>query len=135
MPRHLTRGILLSEKPHSPPTTLSSTNTLTVRYQYFRESEVNNGIGQFNLATQGFNELNTEHTFQISDTQTLTERTINETRFQYVRSASTETVLNTTPATVVQGAFTGGGNYQGNLLQRIDGYEIQNYTSIASGKH
>src|SRR6266403_579937 len=114
---------------------LSSSNTLTARYQYFRENEVNNGIGQFNLATQGFNELNTEHTLQISDTQTLTERTINETRFQYVRSASTETVLNTTPAIVVQGAFTGGGNYQGNLLQRTDGYEIQNYTSIASGKH
>jgi hypothetical protein len=114
---------------------LSSTNTLTARYQYFRENEVNNGIGQFNLATQGFNELNTEHTLQISDTQTLTERTINETRFQYLRSASTETVLNTAPAIVVQGAFTGGGNYQGNLLQRTDGYEIQNYTSIASGKH
>ena len=114
---------------------LSSTNRLTARYQYFRENEVNNGIGQFNLATQGFNELNTEHTLQISDTQTLTERTINETRFQYVRSASTETVLNTTPAIVVQGAFTGGGNYQGNLLQRTNGYEIHNYTSIASGKH
>jgi len=114
---------------------LSSTNTLTARYQYFRENEVNNGIGQFNLPTQGFNELNTEHTLQISDTQTLTERTINETRFQYVRSASTEAVLDTTPAIVVQGAFTGGGNYQGNVLQRTNGYEIQNYTSIASGKH
>src|SRR6266404_4565329 len=114
---------------------LSSTNTLTARYQYFRENEVNNGIGQFNLATQGFNELNTEHTLQISDTQTLTERTINETRFQYVRSASTETVLNTTPAIAVQGAFTGGGNYQGNWIQRTDGYEIQNYASIAANRH
>src|SRR5438876_4887541 len=80
---------------------LSSTNTLTARYQYFRENEVNNGIGQFNLPTQGFNELNTEHTLQISDTQTLTERTINETRFQYVRPASTEAVLDTTPAIAV----------------------------------
>jgi len=114
---------------------LSRTNTLTARYQYFRENEINNGIGQFNLATQGFNELNTEHTLQVSDTQTLSERTINETRFQYVRSASTETVLNTTPTIAVSGAFTGGGNNQGNLLQRINGYEIQNYTSIAANKH
>ena len=114
---------------------LSSTNTLTARYQYFRENEMNNGIGPFKLPTQGYNELNTEHTLQISDTQTLSERTINETRLQYVRSASTQTVLNTSPAVAVGGAFTGGGNYQGNLIQTTNGFEIQNYTSIASGKH
>jgi hypothetical protein len=114
---------------------LSSTNTLTARYQYFRENEVNNGIGQFSLPTQGFNELNTEHTLQISDAQTLNERTINETRFQYVRSSSTETASDFSPTVVVNGAFTGGGNNQGNLLQTTKGYEIQNYTSIAATKH
>ena len=114
---------------------ISSTNTLTARYQYFRENEINNGIGQFSLDTQGFNELNTEHTLQISDSQTLNERTINETRFQYLRSSSAQTVLNTTPAVAVGGAFTGGGNRQGNLLQTTNGFEIQNYTSISAGKH
>jgi Carboxypeptidase regulatory-like domain len=114
---------------------LSSSNTLTARYQYFRENEINNGVSQFSLPTQGFNELNVEHTLQISDTKTLNERTINETRFQYVRSSSAENVLNTTPTVNVGGAFTGGGNYQGNLLQTTNGYEIQNYTSIAANKH
>src|SRR5216684_2356361 len=114
---------------------LSSSNTLTARYQYFRENEINNGVSQFSLPTQGFNELNTEHTLQISDTKTLNERTINETRFQYVRSSSSEAVLNTAPTVNVGGAFTGGGNYQGNLLQTTNGYEIQNYTSIAASKH
>jgi hypothetical protein len=114
---------------------LSSSNTLTARYQYFRENEINNGVSQFSLPTQGFNELNTEHTLQISDAKTLNERTINETRFQYVRSSSSEAVLNTAPTVNVGGAFTGGGNYQGNLLQTTNGYEIQNYTSIAASKH
>src|SRR6266478_5307111 len=114
---------------------LSSSNILTARYQYFRENEINNGVSQFSLPTQGFNDLNTEHTLQISDTKTLNERTINETRFQYVRSSSTETVLNTTPTINVGGAFTGGGNNQGNLLQTTNGYEIQNYTSIAVNQH
>src|SRR6266404_4043364 len=114
---------------------LSSSNTLTARYQYFRENEINNGVSQFSLPTQGFNELNTEHTLQISDTKTLNERTINETRFQYVRSSSSEAVLNTAPTVNVGGAFTGGGNYQGNLLQTTNAYEIQNYTSIAASKH
>jgi hypothetical protein len=114
---------------------LSATNTLTARYQYYRENEQNDGVGQSSLPSQAYNSLDTEHTIQISDTQTLTERAVNETRFQYVRSGSREIVLNTTPAVVVGGAFTGGGNYQGNLLQTTNGYEIQNYTSIVAGKH
>jgi hypothetical protein len=114
---------------------LSSHNTLTVRYQYYRENEQNDGIGQFSLPSQGYNSLETEHTVQISDTQTLSERTINETRFQYVRSNTTQTVLDTTPAVNVNGAFTGGGNSLGNLFETTGGYEIQNYTSIAAGKH
>jgi Carboxypeptidase regulatory-like domain/TonB dependent receptor len=114
---------------------LSSTNTLSARYQYYRENERNDGIGQSSLASQGYDSLDTEHTLQISDTQTLTERTVNETRFQYVRSNGTETVLDRTPAVAVGGAFTGGGNYQGNLRQITDGYELQNYTSMAWAKH
>jgi hypothetical protein len=114
---------------------LSSHNTLTLRYQYYRESEQNDGIGQFSLPTQGYNSLETEHTIQISDTQTLSERVINETRFQYVRSNTRQTVLNTTPTVNVSGAFIGGGNTLGNLLETTGGYEIQNYTSIAAGKH
>jgi hypothetical protein len=114
---------------------LTPSNTLTVRYQYFREDEQNDGIGQSSLPTQAYNSLDTEHTVQISDTQMLGEHMINETRFQYVRSNATQTVLNTTPSINVSGAFTGGGNSLGNLLQTTGGYEIQNYTSIAQGKH
>src|ERR1700751_4730801 len=114
---------------------LTPSNTLTVRYQYYRENEQNDGIGQSSLPSQAYNSLGTEHTVQISDTQTLGEHVINETRFQYVRSNSTQTVLDTTPSINVSGAFTGGGNTLGNLLQTTGGYEIQNYTSIVKGKH
>jgi hypothetical protein len=114
---------------------LTPSNTLTVRYQYYRENEQNDGIGQSSLPSQAYNSLDTEHTVQISDTQTLGEHVINETRFQYVRSNSAQTVLDTTPSINVSGAFTGGGNSLGNLLETTGGYEIQNYTSIAKGKH
>ena len=114
---------------------LTPSNTFTLRYQYFRENEKNNGIGQTSLPSQAYNSLDTEHTVQLSDTQTIGERMINETRFQYVRSMGAETVLDLTPSINVAGAFTGGGNSQGNLLQTTGGYEIQNYTSIAQGKH
>ncbi len=114
---------------------ISPSNTLTVRYQYYRENEQNDGIGQSSLPSQAYNSLSSEHTVQISDTQTLGEHVINETRFQYVRSNSTQTVLDTTPSINVSGAFTGGGDSLGNLLETTGGYEIQNYTSIAQGKH
>ena len=114
---------------------LTPSNTLTLRYQYYRENEHNDGIGQSSLPSQAYNSLSTEHTLQVSDTQTLGEHVINETRFQYVRSNSSQTVLDLTPSINVSGAFTGGGNSLGNLLQTTGGYEIQNYTSIAQGKH
>lgn len=114
---------------------LTPSNTFTLRYQYFRENERNDGIGQSSLPTQAYNSLDTEHTVQISDAQTLGEHMINETRFQYVRSNSTQTVLDATPSINVSGAFTGGGNSLGNLLETTGGYEIQNYTSVARGKH
>src|SRR5215813_6501107 len=114
---------------------LTPTNTLTVRYQYYRENEQNDGIGQSSLPSQAYNSLDTEHTVQISDTQTLGEHVINETRFQYVRSNTTQTVVDTTPSINVSGAFTGGGNSLGNLFETLGGYEIQNYTSMVKGKH
>src|SRR5271169_4859571 len=64
---------------------LTPGNTLTVRYQFWRNSESNNGIGQFNLAQVGTNELETEHTLQFTDTQTVNPSTINEFRFQFHR--------------------------------------------------
>src|SRR6266403_1115874 len=36
---------------------LSTNNTLTARYQFERENETNNGIGQFNLPSLAFNQL------------------------------------------------------------------------------
>src|SRR5215467_10264300 len=114
---------------------LTPSNTFTLRYQYYRESERNDGVGQSSLSSQAYNLLGTEHTVQISDTQTLGEHTINETRFQYVRSDSRQTVLDLTSSINVSGAFTGGGNSLGNLLETTGDYEIQNYTSISRGKH
>ena len=37
-------------------------NTLTVRYQYWRNNEINDDVGSFNLATQATNSLETENT-------------------------------------------------------------------------
>jgi hypothetical protein len=114
---------------------LTPSNTLTVRYQYYRDSETNDGIGQFSLPTQAYNSISTEHTIQISDTQVISANIVNETRFQYLRDDSSQTVQNFQPTVSVPGAFTGGGNQIGNSSDTQNHYELQNYTSIVHGKH
>jgi hypothetical protein len=142
---------------------VSKNNTLTVRYQYWNEVENNNGIGQFSvgsgdrgaalmslaeitpntnsgvaqfpLTSQGYNIANTEHTLQVSDTQVFGARIVNETRFQYIREANNQTAQSPLFTVNVLGAFTGGGSSQGNIIDNQDRYELQNYTSIALGKH
>jgi hypothetical protein len=114
---------------------LSKNNTLTVRYQFYRDIEDNEGVGQFNLASQGYNSDSTEHTLQISDTQVLGTKVVNETRFQYLRELDNQFALNTQPTLNVLGSFGGGGNNQGTQLDHQDHYELQNYTSIIHGNH
>ena len=84
---------------------LTPSNTLTGRYQYFRDSETNNGIGQFILAQAGINQLETESTLQLTDTQTVNPSTINEVRFQYIHDYTLQTPVSGTTNLNVGGAF------------------------------
>lgn len=110
-------------------------NTLSVRYQYWRDNERNEGVGQFALPSQGYNNLETEQTFQVSDTQMIGANVVNETRFQYVHDATGQTAQNNQPTLTVLGAFTSGGNNLGNISDDTNRYEFQNYTSIVRGTH
>ena len=126
---------------------LTPSNTLTVRYQFFRNSEDNDGIGQFSLPSQAYNTTSTEHTLQMSDTQVVNTNIVNETRFQYLHDSSSQTLLHllypgdvcaesSFQSTVsVLGAFTCGGNQLGNGSDAQNHYELQNYTSIVHGNH
>jgi hypothetical protein len=114
---------------------LSKNNSLSVRYQYWRNSEADQGIGGFSLPTQGYNGLEDEHTIQASDTQMFGSSVVNETRFQFERQNSGQTPLSTAPSITVQGSFTGGGSSGGPSTDTETEYELQNYTSIAHGRH
>ncbi len=114
---------------------VSKNNTLTGRYQFFRDTQDNAGIGQFALASTGYNSNSSEHTVQISDSQVLGTKAVNETRFQYVRDNSRQMPLSTDPTINVIGAFTGGGSGSGVQSDHTDHYELQNYTSVALGTH
>lgn len=114
---------------------VSKNNTLTARYQYFRNTVENSGVGGFSLQDQGVNSTNTEHTVQISDTQVLSTKVINETRFQFRRENDREVPLSTAPTISVPNAFTSGGASGGTSTDQQEHYELQNYTSMSLGKH
>jgi hypothetical protein len=114
---------------------LSKNNVLTVRYQWWEDIEDNDGIRQFSLATQGYDEREVEHTLQLSDTQVVSTRTVNQLRFQFLRDDTTQTPASALPTVNVLGAFTGGGNSQQRSLDTENHYELQNLTSMSLGKH
>jgi Carboxypeptidase regulatory-like domain len=114
---------------------LSKTNTLTARYQYYRDKQDNDGVGGFVLPEAGFNILSTEQTVQIGDTQIYGTKVVNETRFQFLRETTNQDPLSTLPSVSVPISFTGGGNSDGLTLDTTNHYEFQNYTSIQLAKH
>jgi hypothetical protein len=132
---------------------LSSKNVMTVRYQYWNNNDINDGIGQFSLPSQAYNANGSEQTLQVSDTQVISDRTVNQSRFQYLHDSNNQTpqysafpftgggtpagcLLQVPPCEVsVEGAFTGGGNNSGTSIDTQNHYEFQNYTSVSLGKN
>jgi hypothetical protein len=124
---------------------VSPNNALSARYQLFQDRQDNAGVGGFTLPEAGYDTTDSEHTVQITDTQVLGTKVVNETRFQYLRENSGQNPVTTpllplpggftTTASInVPGAFTGGRNGSGTETDHQNHYELQNYTSILLGK-
>ena len=110
-------------------------NTLTTRYQYWRNNDQGDGVGGFSFPSVGYSSLNTEQTFQMTDTQVLGPRTINETRFQYIHQEFDQFPVSAKPTISIQGAFTTGGSSSGTSLDTQNRYEVHNITYFNVGKH
>ncbi len=117
---------------------LTPSNTLTARYQFTQNTQQNVLGSTYQLPSQGYNVNNSEHRIQISDTQVISPRIINETRFQFTRDSNGQTGQNfslTSPTISVPNSFTFGGNDFGNVASIANQYELQNHTSFALAKH
>ena len=114
---------------------LTPSNTLTARYQMTHDSQQNSGLGTFSLPSVAYNLNETEHTLQISDTQIVNPKIVNETRFQFQRETNHQLPLGGGPTIDVQQSFTYGQSSQGLVRATQNNYEFQNYTSITAGKH
>ncbi|MBZ5723922.1 MAG: carboxypeptidase-like regulatory domain-containing protein [Acidobacteriia bacterium] len=113
---------------------LRENNTLTFRYGITHSDVRDGGIGGFDLASRGYHSQFTNQTVQAAGT-VLLGKAVNETRFQFYRSA-TQAIANTAaPAIQVLQSFNGGGATLGRTFDTQNNYELQNYTSLAKGAH
>jgi hypothetical protein len=106
--------------------------TLQARYT-LRKTEVDNqGVGGTNLLNTGSTTHNSNQQVQLTETQVVNTKTINETRFQYSRSRNNSLGVDPELNISVGGGFTTGSNFDKQYTY-TDNYELQNYTSITHG--
>jgi hypothetical protein len=124
---------------------LGQKNTLTVRYQFYRDSNTDSLSGTVALPTQATSSTSTENTVQISDAVIVNDHIVNETRFQYLRDASSEAPASgiaaidgfttTSPSVSVTQSFTTGGSSSQQSKDHTDHLELQNLTTMSLGAH
>ena len=114
---------------------LSANDTFVAKYEYNQNRSTNAGVGLLVLASEGTNNTTTTQTLQLSNTQIMTSKVIDETRFQYIRTRLEQTVADASPTIVVQGSFNGGGASVGDVRDAQDRYEFQDYFSFEKKKH
>jgi Carboxypeptidase regulatory-like domain/TonB dependent receptor len=114
---------------------LGQTNTLTLRYDFYRSVTTNGGVGPLALPSQAVNTQSMENTLQASDSLVLSKNIVDDIRFQYRRFRYQNIAQNDSPTIAVQGSFTDGGNNGGIVRDNQDIYELQNYFAAAEGNH
>jgi hypothetical protein len=130
----LTPQILTTSNPRLDYS-INTNNNLSVRYQLNRVSRENQGVGDFSLASRGYDQKSTNHVIQMTETAILGPTVVTETRFQWVRSSSHSTGDSGAPALYVQGAFNGGGAQVGNSGSDVNNLELANVTTYVHRAH
>ncbi len=114
---------------------LNSKNTLVGRYMFSKSSAEGEGTGDKALASRAYDRASTEHSVQLTETFIMSAKAIDETRFQFRRSASDDKGDNSIPTVSVLDAFTGGGPQVGNTYNHNSSYEFTNMMTVTPGRH
>ncbi len=113
---------------------LGQKNTLTLRYQWYYDSE-SGDIGSTQLPAQSVTSTSTENAIQLSDSMIINDHTVNETRFEYRRAIESISPVSASPTLVVSGDFTDGGSSGQSSNDHQNHFELQNYTTMGLGRH
>lgn len=114
---------------------INDNHSLSLRYRYDETDDKNRGVGGISLPERGYNYNLLQNTFRLAETAVLNSQTVNETRFQYVRSEIKQEDISASPTLNVQGAFLSGAAGFGLFVYKTDRFELQNYTTTNTTNH
>ena len=110
-------------------------HTLVGRFNYNLSTQDLQGIGGFSLPSRAFSGERKNFVVQLTETAMLNEKTVNETRFQWIRNSFKQTSEDNTFSLNVSDSFFGGGAQVGSSSNEQQRFELQNFTSWTSGNH
>jgi hypothetical protein len=114
---------------------LNKMHTLVGRLNYNRSTQNLQGIGGFSLPSRAYRGARSNLIIQFTETALINEKTVNETRFQFVRNRTKQTSAFNEFALNVLDSFNGGGSQFGSSSNDQDRFELQNFTSWTAGNH
>jgi Carboxypeptidase regulatory-like domain len=114
---------------------LGKSNTLTIRDEFYRSVQTNNGLSALTLPEQAYDTHSLDNTLQVSNSLVLGKNLVDDIRFQYRRIRNQQLPISNLPAVTLQGEFTNGGSNSGTVEDHQDDYEFQNYFAAAEGRH
>ncbi len=112
-----------------------SNNFAYARDEWSHTHITNSGIRPFVTPSAAFTLDTLTNSLQFSDTQVLGAHTVNETRFQYLRTRLEQQPNSNAPTLLVQGAFVGGGSPLQAVQDHQDALELQDLLEVERGTH
>lgn len=107
---------------------------LQLQFSLLRQNEENRGAGGLKLAEQGAPSAERAQRAQFSDRALFFGKLLNDFRFVAQKEETERGLTASQPAIVVHGAFT-GGPAQTYRLRNENSVRVQNYASMAIGRH
>src|SRR5215204_129846 len=115
---------------------INDKHTLVARYSFFHNDSLNQGVSQYALPERAFDSTSSNHTVQLTETAVVNKSTVNETRFQFIRTRFAQDPLNVGIVAVnVFDAFSAGASPGGNSFSENTRWEVTNTTTQAHGAH
>ncbi|HKE56741.1 MAG TPA: carboxypeptidase regulatory-like domain-containing protein, partial [Pyrinomonadaceae bacterium] len=116
---------------------INSNNTLALRYSLYDIDGLNSrGVGGLNAVSRGTSLENRDQTLALTETGTLSTRTINELRFQFTRSRLAAPVNDPVgPAVTISGIANLGTSTSSPTARDLDLYELNDNITTIHGAH
>ena len=114
---------------------INKKHTVVGRFNFSKSIQDLQGIGGFSLPSRAYSGRRSNFTLQLTETALLNEKTVNETRFQYIRNRFNQTSVVDAFALNVNESFLGGGSQVGASSNMQNRAELTNFTSWTQGNH